>query len=87
MYMLVVYVSISVFSLFVYLSPRGLFTWMEAYNTCKANSEYLASKISDKLPNNSTNSSLVWTGKVELQSKWLQIIGRNCNVIQKHEIP
>ncbi|CAC5412682.1 unnamed protein product [Mytilus coruscus] len=58
----------------VLLSPRGSFTWMEAYDNCKANKGYLASEISYNSTVNLEEFSSAWVGKVELTSKWLQIM-------------
>ncbi|XP_063405813.1 uncharacterized protein LOC134689773 [Mytilus trossulus] len=57
---------------YVLLSPRGSYTWSDAYDNCKANKGYLASVISYDA---SVKSSSAWIGKVELISKWLQIMG------------
>lgn len=57
----------------VLLSPRGSYTWSDAYDNCKANKGYLASVISYDA---TVKSSSAWIGKVELISKWLQIMGK-----------
>ncbi|XP_076084758.1 uncharacterized protein LOC143055492 [Mytilus galloprovincialis] len=59
----------------VLLSPRGSYTWSDAYDNCKANDGYLASDIGYNSTVDSQKSSSAWVGKVELTSKWLQIMG------------
>ncbi|CAG2252656.1 unnamed protein product [Mytilus edulis] len=55
--------------------PRGSYTWSDAYDNCKANDGYLASDIGYNSTVDSQKSSSAWVGKVELTSKWLQIMG------------
>ncbi|CAC5421196.1 unnamed protein product [Mytilus coruscus] len=68
----------------VLLSPRGSFTWMEAYDTCKASKGYLASEIGYNSTVDLPKSSSAWVGKVELASKWLQIIALGDRVEDKN---
>ncbi|CAC5422050.1 unnamed protein product [Mytilus coruscus] len=63
------------FNKLVLLSPRGSYTWSEAYDNCKASKGYIASEIGYNSTVDSPKSSSAWVGKVELASKWLQIMG------------
>lgn len=70
--------SFLLFIKLVLLSPRGSYTWSDAYDNCKANDGYLASDIGYNSTVDSQKSSSAWVGKVELTSKWLQIMGKIC---------